>query len=163
MQFPFLKFLPSASLKEIREIRRIRGFETSPASNRHRHDEFPAFVGGDPFARRVQPLAEPGDDEALVELLGAGKNIHRGELMLRPRVQGDVAFGDHDDAAQAMRAELMEDVGDVGAARVGDRPQHLLAQATGIIQPGEVALVEIDQGVPGESHERIERAASWPQ
>ena len=67
--------------------------------------------------------------------------------MLRPSVDGDVAFGDYDYAGAALRREVMEEVRDDRAFGAPDGIQHRVLDDCGIPQFVGVTIVELEQGV----------------
>lgn len=87
--------------------------------------------------------------------------------MFRPCVECDVAFRDDDHATQSVRAEFVKHIGHVSSASADDRIDESFSDSLRVGESCEIAVVEIDEGVPGECHEmdqaRIARAAWWPQ
>lgn len=99
-----------------------------------------------------KPSRELRDDKLLIQRPGAGKYIERGELELRPSMERDMALGDDDDAAQAVRAELMKNVRHIGSASTGDGVDKGFPDTLCVGKPCGIAVVKIYQRVPGECH-----------
>lgn len=93
-----------------------------------------------------------------IERIAAGEQIDRREAVLGPRVDREMRFGDHDDAGDAVRAEVVhDDVRDdrrPGELHGGD---ELLAEAIHEIQDLGIAAVILDEEVAAERSQAARR------
>jgi len=118
----------------------------------HRQSGFDrsAVQGAASDAARAQSQANAILDLHLIERAAAGENVHGGEAVFRPGVNGDVRLGDDDDAADAVRAEVVKDFGDYGPVPRPDGVEHDRPKPLGVLEQRGIAVVEFEERVEGE-------------
>src|SRR5690606_30452116 len=82
-----------------------------------------------------------------IDPIPTGKDVDGCIAVLRPGMDRQVGLGDHDDAADPLRAELMEsDLPDLGAGCQGC-VDHDLFNALSVVQDLRAAVIHLDQNV----------------
>lgn len=107
--------------------------------------------------RCLQPFADSVLNRLLIQPGAAGEDIHRGKGVLGPGVNGDVGFGNDDDAADAMGAEIVEDLRHNGAIPRAHGIEEQGAKGVRIFQERGIAPVKLEQRMNGEGGKRVRR------
>lgn len=81
----------------------------------------------------LEVVAEGLGNLVLEEFWSAGEDVEGDEGSLGPGVDGDVAFRDDDDATEAVRRELVKDVGDVSSSEAANGIDKNLAEGRDIL------------------------------
>ena len=85
-----------------------------------------------------------------VDLRAAGVNVYGSKIVFRPRVNGQVRFGDDDDAGNAVRVKGMEnDVHNV-RMRVFGGIDHDGFDFVHVVENFGVAVIQLDEEMPAE-------------
>ena len=98
---------------------------------------------------RAQPHADAVLYRHLIQRAAAGEDIHGREPVLRPGVNRNVRFRNDDNAADAMRAEVVKDFGDHGPVSRSHRTQQQRTKSVRVLKQRRLTTVEFEKRVEG--------------
>jgi len=105
---------------------------------------------------RAQPHADAVLYRHLIQRAAAGEDVHGREPVFRPRMNRDVRFRNDDDAADAVRAEVVKDFGDDGPVSRAHGIEQQWAKSVRVLKQRRLTTMEFEKRVEseGRSHFR---------